>query len=58
MANIKAPVRVYKTFSKIGREVFARITDAKKMDVLITNKTDKRDVLSALEELGVKIYQT
>ena len=44
--------------SKIGREVFARITDAKKMDVLITNKTDKKDVLDALEELGVKIYQT
>ena len=43
--------------SKIGREVFARITDATKMDVLITNKTDKNDTLKALEELGIKIYQ-
>ena len=44
--------------SKIGREVFARITDATKMDVLITNKTDKKETLDALSELGVKIYQT
>ncbi len=58
MINSATSVIVVADGSKIGREVFARITDAKKMDILITNKTDKREVLSTLEELGVKIYQT
>ncbi len=44
--------------TKIGRGVFARITSAKKSDVLITNSSDKKKELSALEKLGVKIYQT
>lgn len=43
--------------TKIGKEVFARITDATKMDILITNKTDKTDALKSLQELGVQIYQ-
>lgn len=57
MINSASSVIVVADGSKIGREVFAKITDAKKMDVLITNKTDKEDVLSALSELGVEIYQ-
>ena len=43
--------------SKIGREVFARITDAEKTDILITNRSDKKKELDALSKLGVKIYQ-
>ncbi len=43
--------------TKIGKEVFARITDATEMDILITNKTDKTEDLTSLKELGVQIYQ-
>ena len=44
--------------TKIGKSVFARITDAKKTDILITNKSDKTRELEALKKLGVKIYET
>ncbi len=43
--------------TKIGRGVFARITGAKKTDILITNPSDKKKELIALEKLGVKIFQ-
>ena len=43
--------------TKLGKEVFAKITGAENMDVLITNKTGKVGVLDSLTELGVKIYQ-
>ncbi len=57
MINSASSVIVVADGSKVGREVFARITDATKMDVLITNKTEKHELLSSLQELGVKIYQ-
>ena len=44
--------------SKIGRGVFARITDAKKTDILVTNHSEKKKELQALEKLGVKIFET
>ena len=44
--------------TKIGRGVFARITEAKKSHILVTNSSDKKKELSALEKLGVKIYHT
>ncbi len=43
--------------SKIGKNVFARITDASKMDILITTETDNREELAALKKLGVCIYE-
>ncbi len=43
---------------KIGKEVFARITDAKHTDILITNASDKEKELAALRKLGVTIYET
>jgi DeoR/GlpR family transcriptional regulator of sugar metabolism len=43
---------------KIGKEVFARITDAKRTDILITNASDKEKELAALRKLGVTIYET
>ena len=43
--------------SKIAKNVFARITDASKMDILITTETDNREELSALNKLGVRIYE-
>ena len=44
--------------TKIGKGVFARITDASKTDVLVTNPSENKKELDALRELGVKIYTT
>lgn len=44
--------------SKLGKNVFARITDVSKTDVLITNKSQNSEELLKLRKLGVKIYQT
>ena len=57
MVEFAAQTIVVADSSKIGREVFARITDAKKTDVLITNSSDKDKELAALRKLGVKIYE-
>ena len=43
--------------SKLGKNVFARITDASKTDLFITNKSDNTDEISKLTNLGVKIEQ-
>jgi DeoR/GlpR family transcriptional regulator of sugar metabolism len=43
--------------SKIGKNVFARITDADKMRVLVTTECEKRSEIDALAALGVKIYE-
>ena len=43
--------------SKLGKNVFARITDAKETDVLLTNKSTSYDELMKLRELGVKIEE-
>lgn len=58
MIESSAKTIVVADSSKIGRGVFARITDAKKTSILVTNTSDKKHELSALEKLGVKIYQT
>lgn len=44
--------------SKLGKNVFARITDASKTDVLVTNKSQNSEELLKLRKLGVKIHQT
>ncbi len=43
--------------TKLGKNVFARITDASKTDVLITNKSTNYEALANLRELGVKIEE-
>ncbi len=43
--------------SKLGKNVFARITDASKTDVLLTNKSTNYEALDNLRELGVKIEE-
>jgi len=40
----------------VGKNVFAKISGAEKMDVLITNSTDKTEELQRLKKLGVKIF--
>ena len=44
--------------SKIGKNVFARITDVSKTDILVTNKSDNLGELTKLRKLGVKIHET
>ena len=44
--------------TKIGKGVFARITDASKTDFLVTNPSENKKELTALQKLGVKIYTT
>lgn len=43
--------------SKVGKNVFARITDASKTDILITTHTENKSELDLLRNLGVKIYE-
>ena len=42
--------------SKVGKSVFAKISGAEKMNMLITNSTDKTEQLQKLKKLGVKIF--
>ena len=44
--------------TKLGKNVFARITDAARSNILITNKSDNIDELIKLRKLGVKIQET
>lgn len=43
--------------SKLGKNVFARVTDASSTDVIVTNKSSNSDVVNKLRELGVKIFE-
>ena len=43
--------------SKVGKNVFARITDASKTDILITTHTENKKELDMLLKLGVKIHE-
>ena len=43
--------------SKLGKNVFAKITDASKTDMFITNASDNHEELSKLRDLGVKIFE-
>ena len=43
--------------TKIGRNAFARITDARKTDVLVTSASENTAELDTLAELGIEIYQ-
>ena len=43
--------------SKLGKNVFARITDAQKMKLLVTNKSENFEELKKLRKLGVEIRE-
>ena len=43
--------------SKLGKNVFSRITGADKVDILVTNKTDNKGELEKLRDLGVDVYE-
>ncbi len=58
MIELSSSAIVVADESKIGKSVFAKITDASKTDILITNPSEKKKELAALKKLGVKIYHT
>lgn len=43
--------------SKIGKNVFAKITDASKTNILITTRTENNTELEKLRKLGLEIYE-
>ena len=43
--------------TKLGKNVFARITDASKTNVLVTNKSSNSDEINKLRDLGVEILE-
>ena len=43
--------------SKVGKNVFARITDASKTNILITTHTENKSELDLLRKMGVKIHE-
>ncbi len=43
--------------SKVGKNVFAKITDAEKTDILITTHTENKSQLDSLRKLGVEIHE-
>ena len=43
--------------SKIGKSAFARITNAKKTNILVTSVSDNREEIAALAKAGIKIYE-
>ena len=57
MIECSGKVIVTADASKIGKNVFARITDASKMNVLITTESDNSEELNALKKLGVDIHE-
>ena len=57
MIECSGKVIVTADSSKIGKNVFARITDASKTNVLITTESDNSEELHALKKLGVQIYE-
>ncbi len=43
--------------TKIGKNVFAKITDASKIDILVTNHTENKAELERLKKLAIKIHE-
>ena len=43
--------------TKLGKNTFAKITDAIEADILVTSKDDNKAEKEKLEKLGVKIYE-
>ena len=57
MIECSGEVIVTADSSKLGKNVFARVTDASKMNVLVTTSSDNRAELERLKKLGVKIFE-
>ena len=57
MIESSSKVSVTADSSKIGKNVFARVSDVRKTDILVTTVSDNREELSAISKLGVEIYE-
>ena len=44
--------------TKIGKSAFSIVAPLTDMDVLVTNRTDKKEELNAIKELGIEVYTT
>ncbi len=58
MIESSAKTIVVADSTKIGKGVFARITDASGTNILVTNPSENKKELEALLELGVEIHTT
>jgi DeoR family transcriptional regulator of aga operon len=43
--------------TKLGKNAFAKITDIREADIIVTNFQDNRNEIEALKNEGVKIYE-
>ncbi|MBO5879580.1 MAG: hypothetical protein J6Q68_03415, partial [Clostridia bacterium] len=57
MIESSGTVIVIADSSKIGKNVFAKITDASKVDELVTTSTENKKELDSLHKLGIKIHE-
>lgn len=58
MIECSGQVIVAADSSKLGKNVFAKIADASKTDILVTTKSDNLSELERLKKLGTKIFET
>ncbi len=57
MTELSEQVIIVADNSKIGKNTFARICSISNMDVLVTNRSEKRTDISNLKEAGVTVYE-
>ncbi len=58
MINASEQVIVAADASKIGKSAFSCVASVSDMDVLITNRTDKKDEIAEIKSLGIQVYTT
>ena len=57
MMESSAETIVVADSSKLGKNVFARITDSKRAETVVTNKTERQDEIAKLRKLGIKVIE-
>lgn len=57
MIEASSTVIVAADGTKIGRDAFARITDVKKTDILVTSTAQNKEELAKLERLGIRVFE-
>lgn len=57
MMDLSDTVIVAADASKLGRETFTHVAPVSKMDILVTNRSDKNEEIEALREKGITIYE-
>jgi DeoR/GlpR family transcriptional regulator of sugar metabolism len=44
--------------SKIGKSAFSRVASLSQMNILLTNRTDKKEELEEIKAMGIEVYTT